>query len=101
MNMCRIVRAFVGALAIPALILFPNAIRVGGQEPVVAKKPFSAFDRPFTVPEITALPKDQKPFEYKDVGNQIPDYKGNKGGKKGSTLNLQQVPLLPEERAQS
>ena len=28
---------------------------------------------------------------------KFPDYKGNKGGKKGSTLNLQQLPLRPEE----
>src|SRR5579862_1269880 len=61
------------------------------------KSSLSAFDRPFIAPEMTALAKDLKPFEYKDVGNQIPDYKGNKGGKKGSTLNLQQVPLRPEE----
>jgi uncharacterized protein len=68
-----------------------------GQDPTPAKGPQSAFDRPFTVPESTALPKDLKPFEYKDVGNQIPDYKANKGGKKGSTLNLQQLPLPAEE----
>src|SRR5205085_3945382 len=56
-----------------------------GKDPVPAKGPMSAFDRPFTVPEMTSLAKDLKPFEFKDVGDQIPNYKANKGGKKGST----------------
>ncbi len=73
-----------------------------GLEPVALANPRqapvqSAFDRPFTVPQMTALAKDLKPFEYKDVGNQIPNYRGNKGGKKGSTLNMQQLPLPAAE----
>jgi putative membrane-bound dehydrogenase-like protein len=67
-----------------------------GRDPVPAKGAKgapSAFDRPFAVPEMAALPRDLKPFEYKDVGNQIPNYRGNKGGKQGATLNLQQLPL--------
>ncbi len=55
--------------------------------------PKSAYDRPFKTPEMTALPKSVKPFEYKDVGKQIPNYKGGKG----ATLNLQQQPVRPEE----
>ena len=58
---------------------------------------YTEFDRPFAAPEMTASPKDVKPFEYKDVGDQIPNYKGNKGGKKGSTLHAQQVPVPAEE----
>jgi uncharacterized protein len=68
-----------------------------GQDPASAHHLLSAFDRPFQVPAMTALRKDVKPFEYKDVGNQIPDYKNSKGGKKGATLNMQQIPLPPEE----
>ena len=64
-----------------------------------AQSPLSAFDRPFTVPEMTSLPKDLKPFEYKDVGNQIPNYKGNKGGKKGSTLNSSRCRCRPRNRS--
>jgi putative membrane-bound dehydrogenase-like protein len=55
--------------------------------------PKSAYDRPFKTPEMTALAKDVKPFDYKDVGNQIPNYKGGKG----ATLSLQQQPISPEE----
>ncbi len=71
-----------------------------GLEPVAGAAlaaPKAALDRAFDVPKMTALRKDVKPFEYKDVGNQIPDYKANKGGKKGATLNLQQLPLPAEE----
>ncbi len=81
--MSYFVRAFFVIVALPAF--------------VSAQTPKSPFDRPFDAPKMTAQRKDAKPFEYKDVGNQIPDYKGNKGGKKGSTLNLQQVPLPAEE----
>ncbi len=63
-------------------------------QPTTARQvPKSAYDRPFTTPEMTALPKDVKPFDYKDVGKQIPNYKGGKG----ATLTLQQLPLRPEE----
>jgi putative membrane-bound dehydrogenase-like protein len=55
--------------------------------------PKSAYDRAFKTPEMTTVAKDPKPFEYKDVGNQIPNYKGGKG----ATLNLQQQPVPPEE----
>src|SRR4051794_38289982 len=55
--------------------------------------PNSAYDRPFKTPEMTALARDARPFEYKDVGKQIPNYRGGKG----ATLNLQQQPVRPEE----
>ncbi len=80
-----------------ATLVSAQDVNRGGVNPVAGKIPQSAFDLPFTIPETAALSKDLKPFEYKDVGNQIPDYKGNKGGKKGSTLNQQQLPLRPEE----
>ena len=84
--MSSIVRALFVVLALPTLV-----------SAQAAKGPLTAFDAPFTVPEMTEVPKDLKPFEYKDVGNQIPNYKANKGGKKGSTLNMQQLPIPAEE----
>ena len=79
----------------------PNSSRQLGAAQVVASNrvvaaqqvPKSAYDRPFQTPEMTSLPTDVKPFEYKDVGKQIPNYKGGKG----ATLNQQQLPLRPEE----
>jgi len=68
-----------------------------GQEPVAGQGPISPFDRAFTLPAMTAKRTDGKPFEYKDVGPQIPNYVANKKGQKGATLNLQQMPLAVEE----
>ena len=64
-----------------------------GLEPVGPQMPKSAFDRPFVVPEMMPMRKDVKPFEYKDVGKQIPNYKAGMG----KTLAQQQLPLPAEE----
>jgi putative membrane-bound dehydrogenase-like protein len=55
--------------------------------------PKSAYDLPFKTPEMTTLAGGLKPFDYKDVGKQIPNYKGGKG----ATLGMQQEPVRPEE----
>jgi putative membrane-bound dehydrogenase-like protein len=48
----------------------------------------------FRIPEMTKLPKDVKPFEYKDA--KIPFYP-SKGGAKGGPLTQMQLPLDPAE----
>jgi putative membrane-bound dehydrogenase-like protein len=54
----------------------------------------TAFDRTFPVPETTPKRKDVQPFEYVDVENKIPNYRG---GKKGARLSEMQKPLPAEE----
>ncbi|TWT49315.1 Trehalose utilization [Rubripirellula amarantea] len=55
-------------------------------------------DRPFSVPETTAMPKDLKPFEYVEVGNQIPNYTPSKDwGVQGEPLSTMQKPVEPAE----
>ncbi|TWU56652.1 Trehalose utilization [Rubripirellula tenax] len=55
-------------------------------------------DRPFGVPEITAMPKDLKPFDYVDVGGQIPNYTPSKTwGDQGEPLSTMQKPIEPAE----
>jgi putative membrane-bound dehydrogenase-like protein len=53
---------------------------------------------PFTVPEMTPLRKDVKPFEYVDVGKKIPNYTPSRQwGVQGEPFSKMQVPLPPEE----
>lgn len=55
-------------------------------------------DRPFPVPEMTELSSDLAPFDYVDVGGQIPNYTPSaQWGVQGKPLNLMQKPLSPEE----
>ena len=52
----------------------------------------------FPVPKMTDLATDRKPFEYKDVGNEIPNYTPSKRwGVQGKPKNLMQKPLAPSE----
>ncbi len=59
----------------------------------------SLFQKPFTAPEMTALRKDVKPFEYVDVGKKIPNYtpRSRAWGVQGEPFNMMQKPLSPEE----
>ena len=55
-------------------------------------------DAAFPVPEMNAMPTDLKPFEYADVGGEIPNYTpSEQWGALGKPLNLMQKPLLPDE----
>lgn len=53
---------------------------------------------PFVMPEMTALRTDVKPFEYTDVGSEIPNYlAGERWGAQGKPLTQMQLPLEPAE----
>jgi putative membrane-bound dehydrogenase-like protein len=53
---------------------------------------------PFVMPSMTALSKDVAPFEYTDVGNEIPNYlAGDRWGEQGKPLSTMQLPLSPQE----
>lgn len=55
-------------------------------------------EKPFPVPEMTAMPDDRKPFEYIDVGAKIPNYTpSEKWGVQGKPVSRMQKPLAPEE----
>ncbi|MGV3483883.1 MAG: PVC-type heme-binding CxxCH protein, partial [Planctomycetaceae bacterium] len=50
------------------------------------------------VPKMTALPTDKPPFEYIDVGAEIPNYTpSERWGTQGEPLTKMQQPLPPEE----
>jgi len=52
----------------------------------------------FTVPEMTSISKDLKPFEFVDVGKKIPIYTaGKRWGVQETPRNMMQKPLTPEE----
>jgi uncharacterized protein len=57
--------------------------------------PFERTDAPFPIPQMTAIAKDLKPFEYIDVGKKIPNYQPRGG--QGEPLSKMQLPLPPEE----
>jgi putative membrane-bound dehydrogenase-like protein len=63
-------------------------------EPVRNDRPTVRADGPFPVPEMTPLAKDRKPFEYKDVGKKIPNYRPRG---QGDPLSQMQQPISPEE----
>ncbi|MCO8121476.1 ThuA domain-containing protein [Stieleria sp. TO1_6] len=55
-------------------------------------------DAAFPVPETPEVRKDLKPFEYVDVGKEIPNYTPSKSwGTQGDPLNMMQKPLEPQE----
>lgn len=55
-------------------------------------------DMPFPVPEINAMPEDLLPFEYVDVGNEIPNYTpSSQWGTQGKPFSSMQKPLEPAE----
>lgn len=55
------------------------------------------FRRPFPVPEMTELPQGEKPFDYVDVGAEIPNYvPSQKWGKQEKPLTEMQLPAKPE-----
>lgn len=55
-------------------------------------------DTPFPVPEMNAMPKDLKPFEFADVGNEIPNYRpSTQWGVQGKPLSSMQKPIEPTE----
>jgi putative membrane-bound dehydrogenase-like protein len=67
-----------------------------GDDPAVAG-PFESR-KPFVMPAMTEIPDDLPPFEYLDVGSEIPNYlAGESWGKQGSPLTKMQQPLSPEE----
>ncbi|MBA2116251.1 PVC-type heme-binding CxxCH protein [Bremerella alba] len=58
----------------------------------------TAFDRPMNVPLAQQPNTDIKPFDYVDMGAQIPNYTaGENWGTQAKPLNLMQKPLPPEE----
>jgi uncharacterized protein len=68
----------------------------------VAAAPTSAVLDPtlkaFSIPEMTPMRKDVKPFEYVDVGKKIPNYtRSRTWGVQGDPFNMMQKPLTPEE----
>ncbi len=55
-------------------------------------------DALFEIPEMTSIASDLKPFEYVDVGNEIPNYTpGGQWGTQAEPLSLMQKPLEPIE----
>ncbi len=55
-------------------------------------------DKAFPIPEMTALRKDVKPFEFIDVGAEIPNYTpSNRWGVQGEPMTKMQKPLPAEE----
>ncbi|GAA4458658.1 PVC-type heme-binding CxxCH protein [Novipirellula rosea] len=55
-------------------------------------------DQAFPVPEMTKIAADVKPFEYQDVGSEIPNYTpSDKWGVQGKPMNMMQKPLEPAE----
>jgi putative membrane-bound dehydrogenase-like protein len=60
--------------------------------------PANATTATFPVPAMTPLPKNLKPFEYVDVGRNIPNYTpGRQWGTQGEPRSQQQLPLPPDE----
>src|SRR3954469_17053343 len=57
-----------------------------------------ARGEPFVAPVMTKLPAGPPPFEYIDVGAQIPNYvPSEKWGQQGEPLHKMQKPLSPQE----
>ncbi|MCH8830364.1 MAG: ThuA domain-containing protein, partial [Planctomycetes bacterium] len=55
-------------------------------------------DRSFPVPQMTAKRKDVKPFEFIDVGANIPNYTpGRRWGVQGAAISKMQKPISAEE----
>jgi putative membrane-bound dehydrogenase-like protein len=55
-------------------------------------------DRPFPVPPMTSLASDPKPFTYREVGREIPNYvPSEQWGVQGEALSKMQEPLEPQE----
>ncbi len=55
-----------------------------------------AVSGPFPVPEMTSLPPGEKPFEFMDVGAEIPNYTPSKSwGTQGEPKSMMQKPLPP------
>ncbi len=72
---------------------------VSGRDPQAA----GSYDEQavFPVPEMQSLPADLPPFEYVDVGKQIPNYPpSNQWGTQDEPLSLMQKPLEPEQSIQ-
>ena len=56
------------------------------------------LDQPFPVPKMTAAHKDVQPFEFTDVGDEIPNYTpGERWGTMGNSFSKMQKPLAPDE----
>src|SRR5690606_28977349 len=65
----------------------------GGDPTLAGEPPTAAATREFVPPAMTQLPEGESPFDYVDVGPQIPNYAAGRG----KTLNLMQKPLPAEE----
>lgn len=80
---------------------FQNLVERGirwaaGQDPLAAGNYLD--DRPFPIPRMKKLPADLKPFEFVDVGNEIPNYTPSRQwGTQGKPLTRMQKPLPPTE----
>ncbi len=78
---------------------FQNLVERGirwacGGDPTVAGTAAVPDSRePFVSPKMTSLPEGEPPFDYVDVGPQIPNYAAGRG----ETLNLMQKPLEAAE----
>jgi uncharacterized protein len=63
-------------------------------------KPAASFHTPeaFPVPKMTSLPPGKAPFEFVDVGAEIPNYTpSEKWGVQGAPKSQMQLPLPPNE----
>ncbi len=65
----------------------------GGDPTLAGEPPAAPATREFIPPAMTQLPEGESPFDYVDVGPQIPNYAAGRG----KTLNLMQKPLPAEE----
>jgi putative membrane-bound dehydrogenase-like protein len=64
---------------------------------VEGPRPTVQAEMPFPVPAMTPKRTDVKPFDYVDVGKQIPNYQPGRKGGQGVPLNMMQVALPSEE----
>lgn len=70
----------------------------GGDLSDIIARPKPSFQRAFPIPEMTKLPTDLKPFEYIDVGSEIPNYvPSTQWGKQEKPLTQMQKPIPAEE----
>jgi putative membrane-bound dehydrogenase-like protein len=81
---------------------FQNLVERGirwaaGDDPTLV--PAYLEEAAFPIPEMTKITTDNiKPFEYEDVGKNIPNYRpGQRGGGQGEPLSQMQKPLEPAE----
>jgi uncharacterized protein len=59
---------------------------------------WNPFEQPFSVPEMASLPDEPSPFQYIEVGAEIPNYvKAAQWGQQGDPISTMQSPLPPDQ----